>query len=170
MKLRAAIILLKIQLATIPDFRNLSALLATLKVARHTYSLKEEREFRVNLPVQSVRWITNHAREPLDLVLVTSNTTSLDNATKRSFYNIKAICSLTAIKVEQPHKKSIPGQCFNSQLYGHSSKNCFLRVRCVKCLGDHGTAACARNKDSDGPPTCVLCKSSVNTTNYLGCP
>ncbi|GBP04470.1 hypothetical protein EVAR_55305_1 [Eumeta japonica] len=80
---------LKIQPATVTDFRNLSALLATLKVAYHTYSLKEEHEFCVvllgapkeipieevkedltvqDLPVQSVRRITNRAREPLDLV------------------------------------------------------------------------------------------------------
>ncbi|GBP95099.1 Nucleic-acid-binding protein from transposon X-element [Eumeta japonica] len=181
---------LKIQPESVMDFRKLSSLLATLKVAYHTYSLKEEREFRVvlrgvpkgipseevkedlltqDLPVQSVRRITNRAREPLDLVLVTANT-GIDQETKRSFYRIKAVCSLSGIKVEQPHKKSIPGQCFNCQMYGHSSKNCFQRARCVKCLGDHGTAACTRNKDTDGPPACVLCKSSGHTANYLGCP
>ncbi|GBP34180.1 hypothetical protein EVAR_30733_1 [Eumeta japonica] len=99
-----------IQPASATDFRNLSALLATLKVAYHTYSLKDEREFRVvlrgvpkeipieevkedlltqDLPVQSVRRITNRAREPLDLVLVTANT-GTDIETKRSFYRIKA--------------------------------------------------------------------------------
>ncbi|GBP64562.1 hypothetical protein EVAR_89608_1 [Eumeta japonica] len=121
-----------------------------------------------DLPVQSVRRITNRAREPLDLVLVTANT-GIDQETKRSFYRIKAVCSLSGVKVEQPHKKSIPGQCFNCQMYGHSSKNCFQRARCVKCLGDHGTAA-TRNKDTDGPPACVLYKSSGHTANYLGCP
>ncbi|GBP07918.1 Nucleic-acid-binding protein from transposon X-element [Eumeta japonica] len=180
---------LKIQPASVTDYRNLSALLTTLKVAYHTYSLKEEREIRVvlrevpkeipieevkedllaqDLPVQSVRRITNCVREPLDLVLVTANT-GIDTATKRA-YRTKAVCSLSGIKVEQPHKKSIPGQCFNCQLYGHSSKNCFQRARCLKCLGDHGTAACTRNKDTDGPPACVLCKSSGHTANYLGCP
>ncbi|GBP21788.1 hypothetical protein EVAR_10967_1 [Eumeta japonica] len=54
-------------------------------------------------------------------------------------------------------------------MYGHSSKNCFQLARCVKCLGDHGTAACTRNKDTDGPPACVLCKSSGHTANYLSC-
>ncbi|GBP55025.1 hypothetical protein EVAR_46321_1 [Eumeta japonica] len=42
-----------------------------------------------DLPVQSVRRITNRAREPLDLVLVTANT-GIDYETKRSFYRIKA--------------------------------------------------------------------------------
>ncbi|GBP21361.1 hypothetical protein EVAR_11960_1 [Eumeta japonica] len=38
-----------------------------------------------DLPGQSVRRITNRAREPLDLVLVTANT-GIDQETKRSFY------------------------------------------------------------------------------------
>ncbi|GBP52255.1 hypothetical protein EVAR_83116_1 [Eumeta japonica] len=151
---------LKIQSVAIADFWNLSALLTMLKVADHKYSLKEEREFHVvlrkvpkelsieevkedliiqNLPMESVRQITNRAPEPLDLVLVTS----IDNATKR--------------------------QCFDCQLYGHSSKNCYQRVRCVKCLGHHGTTACTRNKNTDGPPACVLCKLAGHTANYLGC-
>ncbi|GBP21789.1 hypothetical protein EVAR_10968_1 [Eumeta japonica] len=53
---------LKIQPAFVTDFRNLSALLATLKVAYHTYSLKDEREFRVvlrgvpkEIPIEEVR-------------------------------------------------------------------------------------------------------------------
>ncbi|GBP18270.1 hypothetical protein EVAR_9113_1 [Eumeta japonica] len=83
-----------------------------------------------DLPVQSLRRITNHTREPLDIALVTANTTSVHNATKR--------------------------QCFNCQFYEHSSKNCYQRARCVKCLGDHGTAACTRNKDTDGSPACVF--------------
>ncbi|GBP54960.1 hypothetical protein EVAR_50404_1 [Eumeta japonica] len=35
------------------------------------------------------------------------------------------------------------------------------RAHYVKCLGDHGTAACTRNKDTDGSPACVLCKLSA---------
>ncbi|GBP92437.1 hypothetical protein EVAR_63187_1 [Eumeta japonica] len=82
---------LKVKPATILDFRNICALLATLKVAYHKYFLKEERELRVllqgvpkelpieevkenllaqNLPVQSMRRITDPARKPLDLILV----------------------------------------------------------------------------------------------------
>ncbi|GBP46344.1 hypothetical protein EVAR_39721_1 [Eumeta japonica] len=85
---------LKIQPAAVPDFQNLSAVLATLKVAYHTYSLKEEREFHIvfrgvskelpirevkedlfaqDLPVRSVRRITNRAGKPLDLILIPSN-------------------------------------------------------------------------------------------------
>ncbi|GBP33995.1 Nucleic-acid-binding protein from transposon X-element [Eumeta japonica] len=77
---------------------------------------------------------------------------------------------LSGVKAEQPRKRALPGQCHNCQSYGHSSRHCYHSARCVKCLGDHGTAQCTRNKDTDGPPACVLCKQKGHTANYLGCP
>ncbi|GBP50545.1 Nucleic-acid-binding protein from transposon X-element [Eumeta japonica] len=182
---------LKLQAKTIADFRNLQNLLVTLKIPFHTYSLKEEREIRVvlrgvpkelpvdevkedllaqNLPVQSVRRILNRFREPLDLVLVSGTAEANDKATKAAFFKIRSVCSLSGVKAEQPRKRALPGQCHNCQSYGHSSRYCFHSARCVKCLGDHGTAQCTRNRDTDGPPACVLCKQRGHTANYLGCP
>ncbi|GBP69450.1 hypothetical protein EVAR_48807_1 [Eumeta japonica] len=120
--------------------KNLSALLATLKVAYHTCSLKEEREFCVvlrgvpkelaikevkedllvqDLPVQSMRRIINRARESLDLVLVTANTTFVDNTTKRARCQVPELPRHYSVYSQQRH-------------------------------------------------TCVLCKSSAHTANYLG--
>ncbi|GBP44703.1 Nucleic-acid-binding protein from transposon X-element [Eumeta japonica] len=182
---------LKLQAKTIADFRNLQNLLVTLKISFHTYSLKEEQEIRVvlrgvpkelpvdevkedllaqNLPVQSVRRILNRFREPLDLVLVSGTAEANDKATKAAFFKIRSVCSLSGVKAEQPRKRALPGQCHNCQSYGHLSRYCFRSARCVKCLGDHGTAQCTRNKDTDGPPACVLCKQKGHTANYLGCP
>ncbi|GBP58708.1 Nucleic-acid-binding protein from transposon X-element [Eumeta japonica] len=93
-----------------------------------------------------------------------------DKATKAAFFKIRSICSLSGVKAEQPRKRALSGQCHNCQSYGHSSRYCFHSARCVKCLGDHGTAQCTRNKDTDGPPACVLCKQKGHTANYLGCP
>ncbi|GBP25702.1 Nucleic-acid-binding protein from transposon X-element [Eumeta japonica] len=93
-----------------------------------------------------------------------------DKATKAAFFKIRSVCSLSGVKAEQPRKRALPGQCHNCQSYGHSSRHCYHSARCVKCLGDHGTAQCTRNKDTDGPPACVLCKQKGHTANYLGCP
>ncbi|GBP14698.1 Nucleic-acid-binding protein from transposon X-element [Eumeta japonica] len=165
--------------------------LLSYKFQFHTYSLKEEREIRVvlrgvpkeipvdevkddllsqSLPVQSVRRILNRFRKPLDLVLVSGTAEANDKATKAAFFKIRSVCSLSGVKAEQPRKRALPGQCHNCQSYGHSSRHCFHSARCVKCLGDHGTAQCMRNKDTDGPPACVLCKQKGHTANYLGCP
>ncbi|GBP52107.1 hypothetical protein EVAR_42010_1 [Eumeta japonica] len=82
----------------------------------------------------------------------------------------RSICSLSGIKAEQPRKRALPGQCHNCQSYGNSFRHCFNPARCVKCLGNHGTAQCIRNKDTDDPPACVLCKQKGHTANYLGMP
>ncbi|GBP37599.1 Nucleic-acid-binding protein from transposon X-element [Eumeta japonica] len=162
---------LKLQAKSIADFRNLQNLLVSMKISFHTYSLKEEREIRVvlrgvpkeipvdevkedllsqNLPVQSPRPTTRRLKPPSS--------------------KLGAYAPLSGVKAEQPRKRALPGQCHNCQSYGHSSRYCFHSARCVKCLGDHGTAQCTRNKDTDGPPACVLCKQKGHTANYLGCP
>ncbi|GBP07031.1 hypothetical protein EVAR_4452_1 [Eumeta japonica] len=93
-----------------------------------------------------------------------------NKATKAVFFKIKSVCSLSGIIAEQPRKRALPGQRYNCQSYGHSSKHRFNPARCVKCLGNHSTAQCTRNKDIDGPPACVLCKQKGHTVNYLGYP
>ncbi|GBP02295.1 hypothetical protein EVAR_85396_1 [Eumeta japonica] len=122
-----------------------------MKAAYHTYSLKEEREFRVvlkgvpkefpldevkddllaqKLPVRAVRRVTNRNREPLDLVLVSADPSAKDSA-KAIFFKIKTVCSLSGIKVELPHCS--PGQLSDVRHCGvHQSKE-------------------------NGPPACVLC-------------
>ncbi|GBP50498.1 Nucleic-acid-binding protein from transposon X-element [Eumeta japonica] len=123
-----------------------------------------------NLPMQSVRRILNRSSEPLDLVLISGTAEANDRATKATFFQIRSVCFLSGIKAEQLRKRALPGQCHNCQSYGHSSRHCFNPACCVKCLGNHGTAQCTRNKDRDGLPACVLCKQKGHTANYLGCP
>ncbi|GBP51963.1 hypothetical protein EVAR_80058_1 [Eumeta japonica] len=123
-----------------------------------------------HLPVQSVRRKLNRFRERLDLVLISGTAEVNDKTTKAAFFKIRSVCSLSGVKGEQPRKRALPGQCHNFQSYGHSSRHCFHSARCVKCPGDHGTAQCTRNKDTDSPPACVLCKQKGYMANYLGCP
>ncbi|GBP12311.1 hypothetical protein EVAR_75753_1 [Eumeta japonica] len=123
-----------------------------------------------NLPVQLVHRILNCSRESLDLVLVSSTVDQQQGDESRLLQNQKRVLSLSGIIAEQPRKRALPGQCHNCQSYGHSSKHRFNPARCIKCLGNHSTAQCTRNKDIDGPPACVLCKQKGHTVNYLGYP
>ncbi|KAL0852945.1 hypothetical protein ABMA27_012738 [Loxostege sticticalis] len=93
------------------------------------------------------------------------------SAAAKDVFNIKAVCSISGLRVEPPRKRGTPGQCHRCQLYGHSARNCRARPRCVKCLGDHGTADCARYRaTASEPPSCVLCDSAGHPANYRGCP
>ncbi|GBP84495.1 Dynein heavy chain 1, axonemal [Eumeta japonica] len=63
---------------------------------------------------------------------------------------LRQFMDFSGIKAEQPRKRALPGQCHNCLSYGHSSKHCLNPARCVKCLGNHGTAQYTPNKDTDG--------------------
>lgn len=64
-------------------------------------------------------------------------------------------------------KKPSVFQCFNCQRVGHSSKNCNLSYRCVKCTETHPRGLCKIKKDQ-GQPTCVNCQGN-HPANYRGC-
>ncbi|KAL0810717.1 hypothetical protein ABMA28_010041 [Loxostege sticticalis] len=155
----------------------------------HTYTPAEERKIRAvirglpkeidsadiledlksqGLPALEVhRLFKAKTKEPYDLVQVVLDPTP----SGRDIFNIKSVCHISGLKIEPPHKKNSPGQCHKCQLYGHSARNCHARPRCVKCLGDHGTADCSRQKDTaTEPPACVLCGQVGHTANYRGCP
>ncbi|GBP76976.1 hypothetical protein EVAR_63323_1 [Eumeta japonica] len=145
---------LKVQTATTADFKKLQNLPLKGKYAFHTYSLKNEREL----------WIV--LRDVLKEFSVEKDQEDL-LAQNLPIQFVRRISNQNQIKVELPHKLTIPGRCHNCQLHGHSSKNSFNQTSCVKCLGNHGTAQYTRNKDTDGRPVCVLWKGS-HPANYLG--
>lgn len=182
---------IRVQVPSSSDYRELTKLLKSMNVPFHTFTLPEEKKLRVILrniakevpseaisedlksqgfPVLEVhRMHRGKTLAPYDMVLVILDLTPEGKA----IFNLKTCCSLSGLKVETPHKKGPPGQCHNCQHYGHSSRNCFAKPRCVKCLGDHGTAACPRPKDRaqcTEPPSCVLCGEQGHTANYRGCP
>ena len=62
-------------------------------------------------------------------------------------------------------------QCFRCQNFGHVSKNCMMKARCVKCKEDHAVGQCKRNSsaDSNEKPSCVNCGQEGHPANYRGC-
>ncbi|KAF7284131.1 hypothetical protein GWI33_022489 [Rhynchophorus ferrugineus] len=70
------------------------------------------------------------------------------------------------VKVEVQRGNGQPVQCFNCQLFGHSSSYCRAPPRCVKCAGHHDTRSCT--KIPEAPPTCSNC-GEIHTANFSGC-
>lgn len=179
---------IKVQLTSSADHRKLTALLRLEKIGYHTYALEDERLLRVvirglpaehntdtikadlqaqNFPVREVhRMYSGRTKVPYDLVLVILN----HSPEGKAIFGLKSVNGLSGLRVETPFRNGNPSQCHRCQLYGHSAKNCYARARCVKCLGDHGTAECTRTKGTSVPPSCVLCRAEGHTANYRGCP
>jgi hypothetical protein len=58
-------------------------------------------------------------------------------------------------------------QCYNCQKWGHSSLNCGLPARCVKCTDNHPKGECPRTT-RDGDAKCCNCGES-HSANHRGC-
>lgn len=58
-------------------------------------------------------------------------------------------------------------QCFRCQRFGHSSQNCNLPARCVKCTSSHPSADCPK-KDRSTPARCCNCQGE-HPANYTNC-
>ena len=89
---------------------------------------------------------------PIFLVQVTSN------SNVNELKNIKAIL-YRIIKWEPVRHKEIP-QCHNCQGFFHSSANCFLKPRCIKCNQEHEKGMCSIPKGDEQTKDkifCVLC-------------
>ena len=72
----------------------------------------------------------------------------------------------------EPYRKSKVFQCHKCQRVGHSSNNCNLGYRCVKCTQTHEPGKCLRSAetpDTVTAPMCVNCRNS-HPANYRGCP
>ena len=67
-------------------------------------------------------------------------------------------------------KKNDIIQCFRCQNFGHTSFNCQMKIRCVKCNDTHEIGKCARTADEPTKPFCVNCGETGHPANYRGCP
>ncbi|GIY23545.1 nucleic-acid-binding protein from transposon X-element [Caerostris darwini] len=86
--------------------------------------------------------------------------------------NIETIWDLDSllymrIKVEKYNITGGIAQCHRCQKFGHSSINCRLTARCVKCAGEHLTSECPTQRTD--APLCVNCNGK-HPASYRGCP
>ena len=58
-------------------------------------------------------------------------------------------------------------QCYRCQRFNHSSLNCTLQPRCLKCAGAHITRDCTKSRDT--PATCANCRGP-HPANFRMCP
>lgn len=68
-------------------------------------------------------------------------------------------------------------QCWNCQSLGHSSNNCNLPYRCVKCTEKHEPGQCLIDSsntehliENKNKLHCILCGNSGHPASYRGCP
>ncbi|XP_076257319.1 uncharacterized protein LOC143194423 [Rhynchophorus ferrugineus] len=166
--------------ATSDNYRKLTTLLEERNYPYHSFCHPEERAFRViikNIPeslcIDEVRellfdqgfhpkfvqrWKLKSGTElPIVQVVVPREERQIIYMTK---------LGVITVKVEVQRGNGQPVQCFNCQLFGHSSSYCRAPPRCVKCAGHHDTRSCT--KIPEAPPKCSNC-GETHTANFSGC-
>lgn len=175
---------IKIQAKDPDTYRLIVNALSEKQQEFHTYKMKADRSYRTVLrglhPSTSIEVIKNEiekyghsvcniynlqnrmTKKPLPLFFIDIN----PQANNKEIFNITKLFH-TIVSFEPPHKKREIPQCISCQRYGHTSKYCNRKPRCVKCAGDHHTKDCQR-KTKDGAVKCVLCQEN-HPANYKGC-
>ena len=91
------------------------------------------------------------------------------NFNTRILYNIKFLAN-QKVKWEKLRKNKI-FQCRNCQGVGHTSANCNLGYKCVKCANTHKYGECQiKDKTDKSKIYCVNCENYGHPASYRGCP
>lgn len=139
-----------------------------LKGISQEYTPEEVKEALINLRLKDVSIdkvnTFKSSGNPTSNMLLVHITPDSAQANLR---NVKGLLN-QRIRWENLRKPNI-FQCHNCQRVGHSSSNCQMGFRCVKCKVPHAPGECARAKDADTPPYCVNCDHEGHPANYRGC-
>lgn len=87
--------------------------------------------------------------------------------------NITSVKSLLWQKIRwEPLRKNTLFQCKNCQRIGHSSANCSLGFRCVKCSENHKPGHCELSNTNNDKNLlhCANCNEPGHPASYRGCP
>ncbi|GFW38921.1 uncharacterized protein TNCV_1818621 [Trichonephila clavipes] len=76
-------------------------------------------------------------------------------------------CYLT-VKIDTFNRRPGSTQCYNCNLFNHSSKNCNIKTRCLKCGEPHRTGDCPI-KDLIENPVCINCNKTGHLANSHRC-
>jgi hypothetical protein len=131
----------------------------------HIFKLEEERTYRAVLKYmhyyiapENIKteienlghkvanvWNAKHYRtkQPLSMFLIDL----LPAPNNKDIFNVEFL-QQCKIRFEPPRHSRDIKQCANCQIYGHTKNFCHLKLRCVKCAGDHSTSQYPRKERS----------------------
>lgn len=118
-----------------------------------------EMDFNVDKVVQ-LKKLKN--RQPLPIFQIT-----LKDKTK--LHEIQKITRFMymSVVVETYNRPGIINQCYRCQGFNHSSVNCHIAFKCVKCGEQHDSRTCKKSRDT--PATCANCGGD-HPANHTKCP
>lgn len=139
----------------------------------NSYTPAEVLEELKSIPTENLnfmnafRFETSHSKKenrPLSLIAIQISPDSNPSALRDIKYLFNHVVRWEKIK----RQGSI--QCHNCQRFTHTSANCHMEHRCVKCGGGHDAGKCSLTESSDRAQLyCILCKEHGHPASYAGC-
>ncbi|GFW94006.1 probable RNA-directed DNA polymerase from transposon X-element [Trichonephila clavipes] len=124
--------------------------------------IKQDLELLGYTPDRVNQLIGRKNKRPLPIFLITLPR-NLDNL---KIFDLKTLNYLS-IRVEGYDGKGVT-QCYTCNNFNHSSENCHLNPRCLKCGETHLTRDCPIKQKLE-TPYCINCNIYGHMANYKGC-
>ncbi|GFU59799.1 nucleic-acid-binding protein from transposon X-element [Trichonephila clavipes] len=157
--------LLKFQFYTIKSKaeRPIKVVIKGLPRNTNQEEIKQDLEILGFTPDRVNQLIGRKNKRPLPIFLITLPR-NLDNL---KIFDLKTINYLS-IRVEGYDGGGVT-QCYTCNNFNHSSENCHLKPRCLKCGENHLTRDCPIKQKLE-TPYCINCNIYGHMANYRGCP
>ncbi|KAI5706794.1 hypothetical protein M8J75_011374 [Diaphorina citri] len=172
----------KVDIETINSFRTVIKSLDNREVQYHTYRLPIDKTLDVVLKhiptsiedqeivdelellgykVFKIMRIRNKDKSPIPVVSIYLYKNHDKN---KDIFDLTRL--FNCVVAVEPKRKiyDIP-QCYNCQRYGHTKNYCKLKIRCMKCAGNHPSKDC---NQSNEVVKCINCGES-HQSNFKGC-
>ncbi|GFV25692.1 putative RNA-directed DNA polymerase from transposon X-element [Trichonephila clavipes] len=145
--------------------RPLKVVIKGLPKSTATADIKEDL-LEQGVPVMKVSQLTQRkSKFPLPIFLVEVRK-HVEGAT--DIYDVSKCCYMSIV-LDTFRKRPGATQCYNCNLFNHSSVNCFIKPRCLKCSKEHRTGECPIKERLD-TPHCINCDADGHTANWRSCP
>ncbi|GFU48523.1 putative RNA-directed DNA polymerase from transposon X-element [Trichonephila clavipes] len=119
-----------------PDSRSQKTVIKGLPVSTEIGEIQAELTSQ-GFCVEKVAQFTRSKKSPLHIFVVELKRTP----DSPDVFQLKKCCYL-AVQVDTFNRRPGVSQCYNCNLFNHSSKNCHMRTRSLKCGESHRTSDC----------------------------
>ncbi|GFW49837.1 nucleic-acid-binding protein from transposon X-element [Trichonephila clavipes] len=146
-----------------PDSRPLKVVIKGLPISTEIGEIQEDLTSQ-GFGVEKVAQLTrSKTKSPLPIFMVELE----KKPDSPDIFKMKKCCCLT-VQVDAFNRRPGVSQCYNCNLFNHSSKNCFMRTRCLKCGESHRTNECPI-KEKIKNPVCINCNKTGHMANWSQC-
>ncbi|GFT49236.1 nucleic-acid-binding protein from transposon X-element [Trichonephila clavipes] len=146
-----------------PDSHPLKIVIKGLPISTEIGEIQEDLTSQ-GFSVEKVAQLTrSKTKSPLPIFMVELE----KKQDSPDIFKMKKCCYLT-VQVDAFNRRPGVSQCYNCNLFNHSSKNCFMRTRCLKCGESHRTNECPIKEKIENP-VCINCNKTRHMANWSQC-